>query len=112
MTMTRVGQTGAPSARAAACPELLPFSPPTAAECAALRRAAAYLRRAGTELGTRSLMPDLAAGPGWAAGRAGPGAAQAGFAALQDSLRAAAALCSGTADMGRRDGGTAEEVAR
>lgn len=98
MMPNRPVHSGPQAPRASAPRDSLPFSPPSASEQDALRRAAAYLQRAGNEVGSRALMPDFAAAPGWAAGRNGPGAAQAGFLALQESLRAAAALCDGVAE--------------
>lgn len=96
MTAIDAGRTG-PSLPPATAPTIPLYSPPSAAEQDALRRAASYLRRAGNEVGGRALLPDLALGPGWAAGRDGPGGAKGGFAALHDSLRAAASLCEGMA---------------
>ncbi len=90
------------SVHPAAAPDVRLFSPPDTAERDALRAAAAYLRRAGNEVGSRALMPDLVPGPGWAAGRDGPGATPGGFAAMHDSLRAAASLCDGMAETGDR----------
>lgn len=62
-----------------------PFSPPGPTEIEALRRASAYLRRAGNEVESRSLLPT--------------GPPEADLRALRESLRAAASLCDGMAEM-------------
>lgn len=62
-----------------------PCSPPGPAERDALGLVSAYLRRAGNEVESRALLPT---GP--------PGA---DLRALRDSLRTAAALCDGMAEM-------------
>ena len=65
-----------------------PFSLPGPAEREALSRASAYLRRAGIEVESRALLPTLPCGP-----------PEADLRALRDSLRTAAALCDGMAEL-------------
>jgi hypothetical protein len=74
-----------------------PFSPPKAAEREALGRVSAYLRRAGNEVESRSLLPTLTCGP-----------PDADLRALHESLRAAAALCDGMAEFAEGGGAPRE----
>ena len=62
-----------------------PFSPPGPAEVDALSRVSSYLRRAGNEVESRSLLPT--------------GPPEVDLRTLRESLRAAAALCEGMAEM-------------
>jgi hypothetical protein len=62
-----------------------PFSLPGPLEREALGRVAAYLSRAGNEVESRALLPT--------------GPPEADLRALRESLRAAAALCDGMAEM-------------
>ena len=82
-----------------------PFSPPGPAEREALGQVSAYLRRAGNEVESRALLPAFGVAAGWPGGTGPP---DADLRALRESLRAAAALCDGMAEIAAGGGAPRE----
>lgn len=82
-----------------------PFSPPGPTEIEALGRVSAYLRRAGNEVESRSLSPAFGSPSGCPGGTGPP---EADLRALRESLRAAAALCEGMAEITDASGATTQ----